>query len=264
MSDSTSELVSIITPCYNGARFLMQTIDSVRAQTYTNWELLIVDDGSQDDSVAIIKAYMQQDERITYILQENAGSAEARNMAIKLSSGDYLAFLDADDIWHSDYLETMLAHIHANADASAAIFFSGYRRMDATCTERLLPDFSCPGTRDFKKLLLHCPIFPSAAIIVKARLHENVFFRKSLRSLRDDYVFWLDILSQELTCVGFADILVDYRMRSDSLTASKWKMISPQWRIYRQVLHFSVFKSFFYLCSWALNGLQKYHKGRRA
>ena len=104
----TEKLVSIITPCYNCAKFISQTIDSVLAQTYTNWELIIVNDGSVDESSTIIKGYIEKDPRITCIEQANSGSAESRNMAIKLSSGDYLDFLDADDIWHIDYLEKMI------------------------------------------------------------------------------------------------------------------------------------------------------------
>lgn len=260
MHSNDTPLVSIITPCYNGSKYIAETIDSVRAQTYEHWEMIIVDDGSKDNSIAIIKEYMQQDERITYISQENSGSAESRNMAIKLASGSFLAFLDADDIWHPDYLEKMLQYIAENHEANVAIFFSGYRRLDSSCKTPVLPDFACPGLRDFKRLLLHCPIFPSATIIQRSHLKENVFFHKKLRNLRDDYVFWLDILSQDLRCLGFSDILVDYRMRDDSLTASKSKMIYPQWNVYRHVLHFNVVKSLFYLFTWAANGLHKYHR----
>lgn len=254
-------LVSIIMPCYNGSPFLSETISSVLAQTYQDWELLVVDDESTDFSLDIVKAYMANDDRITYLTQENSGSASSRNMAIKVSSGRYIAFLDADDIWHPDYLKTMLSKIQEDNCITHAVFYSGYRRMNADCSNPLLSDFSCSGERDYKKLLRHCPIFPSAAIVDRFRIRKNVFFRESLMSLRDDYVFFLDILKQGLKCIGFDDILVDYRMRSDSITGgSKRRMIRPQWNVYHKVLHLNVFKSAWYLCTWALNGMMKYRR----
>lgn len=92
------------------------------------------------------------------------------------------------------------------------------------------------------------------------RLKSPVFFREELKALRDDYVYWLDIMRHGLFYMGYEDILVDYRMRDDSMTAIKTKMIKPQWNIYRKVLHFNVLKSAFYLFSWGINGLKKYKK----
>ncbi|MCR5217748.1 glycosyltransferase family 2 protein [Treponema sp.] len=254
-------LVSIIMPCYNGSRFLEETINSVLSQSYDQWELLVVDDGSTDLSLDIVKKFMKKDDRITYITQENSGCASSRNMAIKVSSGRYIAFLDSDDVWHKDYLSIMLNKIQQDKCLSHVVFYSGYRRMNADLTFPLLEDFSCPGERDYKKLLMHCPVFPSAAIVDRFRLKNNVFFRESLMNLRDDYVFFLDILRQGLKCVGFDDILVDYRMRNDSVTGgAKRKMIRPQWNVYHNVLRLSVFKSAWYLCTWAINGIKKYHK----
>ena len=256
----TEKLVSIITPCYNGAKFISQTIDSVLAQTYTNWELIIVNDGSVDESSTIIKEYIEKDPRITCIEQSNSGSAESRNMAIKLSSGDYLAFLDADDIWHIDYLEKMIGFIESNSSDDIAIHFSGYRRMNYDCSRPKLNDFSCPGIRTFSKLLLHCPIFPSATIIERKKIKNIVLFRKELHNLRADYVFWLDIMKQNLKCQGYPDVLVDYRMRDDSLTSSKIRMIKPQWNVYRKILGLPVWKSLYYICRWGINGVIKYRK----
>lgn len=254
-------IFSIITPMWNGAEFIKETIDSVIKQNFYDWEMIIVDDCSPDGGLGagIVKSYAKKDSRIKLIqLAKNKGSSGARNEALKTASGRYYAFLDSDDIWHPDYLITMKKHIDECTDDRVAIFFGGYRRMDSKCKNSVLPDYSCAGIKNFQTLLRHCPIFPSAAIVDSSRLSEKVFFREELRNLRDDYVYWLDIMRQGVVAKGYDDFLVDYRIREDSLTASKKKMIKPQWNVYRKVLHFNFLQSLFYLCSWGVNGVAKY------
>lgn len=102
------KLVSIITPCYNGERYVSQTIESVLAQTYTKWEMLIVDDGSKDNSARIIKDYCKKDSRIKLIQQPNGGSANARNHGIREAKGQYIALLDSDDLWEKNFLDEQI------------------------------------------------------------------------------------------------------------------------------------------------------------
>ena len=256
-------LFSIVTPMWKGAALVGATIESVLAQSFSDWELIVVDDCSPDEGAGarVVERYANQDNRIQLIRATvNRGSSGARNQAMEAARGRYLAFLDSDDLWHPSYLETMKRHIEECTDSAVAVFFCGYRRMDSLCARTVLPDYSCPGPKDFNALLYHCPIFPSAAIVDTTKLKTPVRFREELQNLRDDYVYWLDIARQGLLCCGFDDILVDYRMRDDSLTASKKDMIQPQWKVYRNVLGFNVFASFFYLCIWAVNGLVKYKK----
>jgi glycosyltransferase involved in cell wall biosynthesis len=224
--------------------------------------MIIVDDCSPDNGagIAVVKKYIDKDNRIKLIqLAKNRGSSGARNEAMRNAVGQYFAFLDSDDIWDIDYLKIMLEHMKTNKNEKAAVFFCGYRRMDDKCLHEVLAPYSCVGERDLKGLLFHCPIFPSAAILDTSKLKTKNFFREELRNLRDDYAFWLDILKSELIAVGYNDILVSYRMRTDSLTASKKKMIKPQWNIYRKVLNMNIIESSFYLCSWAFNGIMKYY-----
>jgi glycosyltransferase involved in cell wall biosynthesis len=254
-------LFSIITPMYKGAAFITDTIESVIHQSEQNWEMIIIDDASPDDGAgaAIVEKYAEEDERIILIqLKENCGASGARNEAIRNARGRYYAFLDSDDLWDADYLKIMLDHINKNSNNQAAIFFSGYRRMNKDCSKEILPPYICAAVKDFYALLYYCPIFPSAAILDTAKLEGKVLFREELRNLRDDYAFWLDILKQGLVAIGYDDILVSYRMRDDSVTASKTKMIKPQWNIYHNILNMNIFKSFYYLCSWAIHGLEKY------
>lgn len=252
------DLISIIMPCYNSEAYLPQTIESVIAQTYENWELLIVDDGSKDGSINVIKHYQEICDKIHLLSKNNYGSADCRNLAMKLASGRYFAFLDSDDVWHNDYLQVMVNNIYTCKVSNAAIYYSGYRRMDSNCIYPVLNDYSCVGVKRRKDLLRHCPIFPSACIIDSGKMVTPTFFRTDLKSLRDDYVFWLDIMSQNLVAVGFKDVIVDYRMRVNSMTASKVRMIRPQWKVYRKVLKMNLVKSAFYLLTWGLNGVKKY------
>jgi len=256
-------LFSIITPMYNGAALVGETIDSVLRQTLRDWEMVIVDDCSPDGGagIAAVEKYSAKDPRVKIVPSpKNRGSSGARNLAMDNARGRYIAFLDADDLWDADYLETMKRHIDENRDASVAIYFCGYRRKDSACRREILPPYTSPGRKDFKKMLYHCPIFPSASILDTWKLKEPVSFSEDLKNLRDDYVFWLNVMKQGLAAMGYGDVLVDYRMRDDSLTASKKNMIRPQWNIYRKVLGMGAFRSAFYLASWAVNGVFKYRR----
>ncbi|MBQ5484196.1 MAG: glycosyltransferase family 2 protein [Lachnospiraceae bacterium] len=124
---NTRDMVSIITPCWNGEKYIAETMDSVLAQTYTNWEMIVVDDGSSDGSADLVRSYEKKDARIRLICQENAGSAAARNHGIKEAKGRYIALLDADDVWEENFLEEQLKLM---AQKDAACVYSSYRLMD--------------------------------------------------------------------------------------------------------------------------------------
>lgn len=255
-------LISIITPMYKGASLVAATIESVLAQTYSEWEMIIVDDASPDEGAgaSVVQSYADKDSRIKLIRATvNRGSSGARNQAMEIAQGRYFAFLDSDDIWHTDYLSVMMKHIEDCSDERTAIFFSGYRRMNSSCDTEILPPYIFAEKRDYKQLLRHCPIFPSAAIVDTSKLPRKISFNEELKALRDDYAYWLEIMKNGLCAQGYDDVLVDYRMRDDSMTASKTKMIKPQWNIYRKVLKMNFFSSAYYLFCWALNGLKKYY-----
>ena len=262
----TNPSFSIITPMWKGAGLVGATIDSVLAQSFPDWEMIIVDDCSPDDGAgaAVVQSYADKDPRIKLIRATvNRGSSGARNQAMETAKGRYFAFLDSDDIWHPDYLATMKKHIDENKDESVAIFFASYRRMNSKCDAELLAPYIFEGKRTYKQLLRHCPIFPSAAIVDTAKLPEKILFNEALKALRDDYAYWLEIMKNGLTALGYGDVLVDYRMREDSMTASKTKMIKPQWNIYRKVLKMNLFSSAWYLFCWGVNGLKKYKLGKK-
>lgn len=249
--------VSIVTPMYKGAAFVGETIESVLCQTYTNWEMIIVDDCSPDNGAGINVVKKYTDKRIRLIESKvNKGSSGARNIALREAKGKYIAFLDADDIWHERFLEEQLAFMKAK---NAAIVFSSYRRIEENTKEAILKPFIVPEKVNYKSLLKTCPIFPSTAIYDVEKCGKY-YFNEEMGSLRDDYVYWLAMLKKIDYAYGNTNILVDYRLRKTSVTADKKKVIVPQWRVLREVEKLSLPACCYYITCWALISYFKYRK----
>ena len=252
-------LVSIITPMYKGAEFVGETIETVIAQTYKNWEMIIVDDCSPDGGagIRVVKRYADQDARIRLIESpKNSGSSGARNIALRAAEGQYISFLDSDDLWTPQFLEKQLAFMH---EKDAAMVFSSYRRIDEHTKEEVLRPFIVPEKVTYKSMLMTCDIFPSTAIYDLTKT-EKIFFNEEMGSLRDDYVYWLHMLKEIKVGHGNKEILVDYRMRKSSITADKKKVIYPQWRVLREVEGLSLPVCLYNICCWFVISYLKYRK----
>lgn len=248
-----NNLVSIVTPMYNGERFVSQTIESVLSQTYQDWEMLIVDDGSKDNSAAIVEGYARKDSRVKLIRQSNGGSASARNHALREARGRYVCFLDADDLWDSTFLEKQLNFLRQK---DAGIVYASYRRINERGEEILRP-FIVPGRVNYKGLLKTCSISCLTALFDREKTGEN-FFNESLRSMRDDFVFWLALLKKVDYAYGNPEILASYRVFSTSTTGNKKKVMKPQFMVYYKVEKLGLAKSVYYFIHWAINGFLKY------
>lgn len=247
------DLVSIITPMYNGEKLIAQTIDSVLKQTYLYWEMIIVDDGSNDSSPEIVNSYIRKDERIKLIRQTNSGSASARNNALRNAQGIYICFLDADDLWDSNFLESQLIFLAKN---EAEIVFSSYRRIDIDGKEILSP-FVVPDRVDYKGLLKTCSISCLTAVFDRRKTGE-IFFDESLKSMRDDFVFWLTLLKRVDYAYGNQEVLASYRVFNASTTGNKKRVMKPQFMVYYKVEKLGWIKSTYYFIHWAINGYFKY------
>lgn len=248
-------LVSIITPLYNGERFLSQTIESVLRQTYAQWEMIIINDGSKDNGEAIAQAYAQKDPRIQVFSQANAGSAAARNNGIRRAQGRYLALLDADDMWEPDFLE---AQLHLLQAKQAVLVCGAHKRIDGEGNEILRPYFP-PEIITYKDLL------KTNSISCLTGLYDTlpfgkVYLHEEFHSLRDDYIYWLEIIKKAGVAYGNQRVVASYRMTNTSVTHNKLAMIRPQFRVYRQVEGLGFCKSCYYLGCWAVNGLRKHRK----
>ena len=248
-------LVSIITPLYNGERFLAQTIESVLAQTYTEWEMIIINDGSTDKSEELALSYAEKDSRIKVYSQPNGGSASARNHGIRRAKGRYIALLDSDDLWEPWFIEQQLNLLHHH---HCQLVYGGHKRIDENGEEILRP-FIPPEKVTYNDMLMTCSITCLTGLY-DTKPYGKVFLHEEFRSLRDDYIYWLEILRKCGVAYGNQGVVGSYRMSDNSLTANKWKVIKPQYLVYRQVQKLGVMKSVLYLISWALHGISKYWK----
>lgn len=186
--------VSIIIPTYNRANLISEAIDSVLAQTYRNFEIIVVDDGSTDNTKEVLSKYNGQ---IKYIYQDNKGGAEARNNGIKNAQGEYIAFLDSDDLWLPNKLEKQVKYLFDNINISL-IYSDAYLSNSENVDSKTLFDIVHPFLSNDKKevlryLFLHKPIYPSTVVTKRSCFDKVGLFNSSLRNLGEDYDMWLRI-----------------------------------------------------------------------
>lgn len=246
------ELVSVITPLYNSERYVAETIESVRAQTYQHWEMLIVDDCSTDSSKEVVRSYSRRDERIALIeLAENRGPAVARNAGIERAKGRFIIFLDSDDVWYPTLLETLTAYME---EKNAAVVFASFDRTNENKTVDHGP-FCVPSSVTYHDLLKTCSISCLTGMYDTQKVGK-VYMPDFPR--REDYALWLDILKKTPRAYGYEKPLALYRMRENSFSRNKLLVAYHQWRIYRTREHLSLLKSLFYFSSYAYQGTRKY------
>ena len=246
----SNELVSIITPCYNGAKYISETIDSVLCQTYTDWEMIIINDGSKDNSAEVISTYVERDSRIKLINQKNGGSANARNHGIRVANGRYIALLDADDIWENNFLEEQLRFMK---EKNALCVYSSYKRIDENSKEILKPVI-CKKQVTYNQMLI-TNFIGCLTGLYDTSVYGKVFLREELKSIRDDYAYWLDIVKSTGKAFGNTNVLARYRVMKNSVTGNKKKLIKSQYNFYRNPL---LFLSQIFLLA-GLNQLQMLH-----
>ena len=234
-------LVSVIVPAYNCEKFIGETIDSVLAQTYKNWEMIIVDDCSSDHTRDIVLNSAKQDSRIKYyFLQHNSGAAVARNTAMEHAEGEYMAFLDSDDIWVPDKLEKQLSFMKEN---DVAFSSTSYELIDEDSKLLGKVRFARPLTN--YKRMLYSNVLGNSTVMYSVR-KLGKFKIPDIRK-RNDYVLWLAILKKEKYAVGMPDVLMQYRVRKHSLSSNKFGLVKYHWYIYRKVEGIGKLRSFIYL-----------------
>lgn len=242
----SEKLVSIITPTYNCAKFIARTLDSVQAQTYQNWEMIIVDDRSQDNTKEIVEGYMKNDPRIQYyLLDVNSGAAVARTTAMSLAKGSYMAFLDSDDIWMPDKLERQIKWMNDNGHAFSC---TAYEQIDED-DNLLNRTIKTIKKTDYNRLLLDCPVGNSTVVYDVEKMGK--FEVPNIRKRNDD-ALWLQMLKKEKYIWGMPDVLMKYRIRQNSLSSNKLKVIKYHWILYREIEHLSVIRSAFHIFWWCV------------
>jgi len=220
------DLVSVITPAYNAQKYIIQTIESVLAQTYIHWEMIIIDDGSTDQTAATIKPFLK-DIRIKYVYQTNGKQGKARNLGIKHAQGKYLAFLDADDLWHATKLEKQLdvfSKYAVDAVYSQGWIFNdedGFDLANAKLIERDVLLGMQPSTEFTKKLLQKNQI-PALSLIVKKNKVDavNGFGEEVEIQNAEDYQLWLKLADSGCNFYGMKERLFYYRVHANQSTFS--------------------------------------------
>ncbi|WP_303668988.1 glycosyltransferase family 2 protein [Selenomonas ruminantium] len=238
------DLVSIITPTYNCGKFIAETIESVQSQTYKKWEMIIVDDYSTDNTKAVVELYQKQDSRIKYYcLDENSGAAVARTKAMELATGQYIAFLDSDDLWMPDKLEKQ---INFMCDNDYAFTCTAYQHMseDGQMMEKVLKVI--PKT-NYNRLLLDCPVGNSTVIYDVSKMGK--FKVPNIRKRNDD-ALWLAMLKKEKYIYGFSEVLMKYRLRNNSISSNKISLLKYTWQLYRDIEELSILTSVWHICWW--------------
>lgn len=231
-------LVSVITPAYNSQEFLRQTIESIVDQSYKNWELILIDDASSDDTVNIINKYVSEFNNIRLIKNKvNLGAGVARNRGIHAAKGDFIAFLDADDLWNPNKLEIQINHMLKN---NVDVCFSSYELIDERGI-RLFKKVKALEKLSYKKLLRSNYLGNLTGIYNCKSIGkiESPELRK-----RQDWLLWLEAIKKSgKPAVGIQDSLANYRVRKNSISSNKIDLLKYNFLVYYKGLGFSFFKS---------------------
>ena len=247
-----NELVSIVVPVYRAERYIRDTLDSVRNQTYTMWELLLVADGEEDPTIPVIQQYVDEkkEERIRLLIQkENRGAALARNRGVSQAQGRYIAYLDADDLWKEDKLQKELDFL---TNKAAAFVFTGYEFGDenAVGTGKVV---RVPEVLRYREALKNTTIFTSTVVFDTQRIGKELLEMPNIKS--EDTALWWKVLRSGYDAYGLDENLVIYRRPANSLSSNKLEAIRRIWNLYRKAEKLSVAYSFYNFCFWAVTAV---------
>ena len=242
--------VSIIIPVYNTEKFIGKTIESVLNQTYKNWEILIFNDKSKDNSLKIIKKYSEKDKRIKVVdSKENVGVVAARNKLIEIATGEFIAFLDADDYWKQNKLEKQIKFMLKN---NALISCTEYTRV--TEDEKEINDIIIKEIITYEDMLKN-NYLGCLTVIYNANKLGKRYFKE--REKNEDYVLWLEIVKETKIIFGLKENLAFYRVLNNSRSSNKIKAAKDRWNVYRKIERLSLFKSIYYFLQYVIRALKK-------
>ena len=250
----SNQMVSVVVPVYNAGRFIEDTIRSVRGQTYTDWELILVDDGSTDESLSIMRAQAEavntQQEKIKIIeLPGNQKAARARNAGSRAANGRYLAFLDADDLWDPDKLEKQVRFMEEH---DCAFSFTGYEFADSDGVG-VRKIVRVPLKIPYKKAICNTTIFTSTVMFDMEKLTKEDVEMPIVPS--EDSATWWKVLKKVPYAYGLDESLTLYRRSDSTLSSNKLVAVKRTWNLYRNVEHFSWIRSAYCFCWYVIHAV---------
>ncbi len=253
--DGTIPEVSIITPMYNAAEFILATAESVKAQTFGNYEWLIVDDCSTDASGEIARTLSESDHRIRYFrLKRNSGPITARNYGFEQARGRFVAFLDSDDLWLPEKLEKQVALMKGKR---AALSYTGYKKITRTGKEKTGLIVPVPRKASYNRIL-HSDCIMASSAMFDREITGDIRQSTDVSVGRDDLHFFLSILKEHGPAYGIREDLARLRIHNDSITGNKMESAKLQWFFYRNCLGLSFISAVEKYTIYALKGFLKY------
>lgn len=233
-------LVSIITPNYNCEKYICETIESVLNQTYKNWEMLIVDDCSTDNSIKMLEKYLD-DRRIKLVkMNKNSGAALCRNLGIEEANGKYIAFLDSDDLWEKEKLEKQISFMEKN---DVDFSYTEYTHISEDGRSLNLKA-RVPKKLTYKKMLYHC--FTGCLTVIYNQEKLGKIYGPNIPK-SNDYGLFLQVLKKVKNARGIQENLAYYRIRRNSISRNKLKKIKPHLYLLNKIEKISIFMSLFYI-----------------
>ena len=247
------KLVSIITPVHNAEKFILETIKTVQCQTYKNWELILVDDCSTDNTKKIAMPEIKKDSRIIWVdLEKKSGSAAARNKALSLSRGEYVCYLDVDDLWEKTKLEKQILFMQKNGYAFSYTSYEFANENGQPNGKKVI----VPKKINYEQALKNLIIWTSTVMFDMSQVSKNDLEMPNVKRGQDMATWW-----QVLKVVGYAygmrEVLAYYRRYSGSLSANKFKALRRTWILYRKIEHLNIFKSVSCFVVYCFNAIKK-------
>ena len=246
-------MVSIIMPSFNSEKWIAEAIASVQSQTYADWELLITDDASTDQTVKIIKEIQQTDSRIKlFQLDVNSGSAKARNHSLSFAKGRYISYLDSDDLWQPEKLELQLAYMQKH---NLAMCYTDYDLINDS--GEYIKTTKVPDTTDYESFL-RGPITCSHTVMFDTHsVEKDLLIMPDVRR-GQDAATWLQVLKAGHTGQALHKSLAKYRRHEGSLSSNKFKAIKRTWHLYRNIEHLTLAHACICFVSYAIKAVKKY------
>ena len=247
------EKISIITPVYNCEKFIKKTIECVLNQIYKNWEWLLIDDCSSDNSANIILEYALKDERIKYFkLDKNSGAAEARNKALEISKGRFIAYLDSDDLWKKEKLEKQVKFMLDNKIGFSCTDYEKIKE-DGTSLNKII---KIPKKVNYN-LYLRNTIIQTVGVMIDTKITGKELLKMPNIRRRQDAATWCQLLKNGFDCYEVPENLSYYRVVNNSLSSNKLKAVKGTWYLYRNIEKLSIIKSIICFIGYAFNAVKK-------